>query len=128
MYKDFDRWNEDKKKIHDKTRETFYHEREIWWCSLGLNIGFEQDGGIRSYRRPVLILKGLSSDTCLIAPLTQSQRRHKFRVPIGPIETKPSSALISQIRIIDVRRLINKVGYVNEELFHFVKQTVRDLL
>ena len=38
--KDFDRWNEQKKKLHDGEREVLFHEREIWWCSLGVNIGF----------------------------------------------------------------------------------------
>ena len=44
MEKDFDKWNESKKVIHHNNEDKFYHEREVWWCSLGINIGFEQDG------------------------------------------------------------------------------------
>ncbi|MBU2219125.1 hypothetical protein KKG15_01365 [Patescibacteria group bacterium] len=40
--KDFDAWNIQKKKIHSRDEKILFHEREIWWCSLGVNIGFEQ--------------------------------------------------------------------------------------
>jgi hypothetical protein len=56
MQKDFDRWNERKKIIHDSGENKLYHAREIWWCSLGVNIGSEQDGDNENYTRPVLIL------------------------------------------------------------------------
>ena len=44
--KNFDKWNELKKKLHisEKAKDFYFREREIWWCSLGVNIGFEQDG------------------------------------------------------------------------------------
>jgi hypothetical protein len=45
MQKDFDKWNETKKKIHDRINTPFFNEREVWWCVLGRNIGVEQDGG-----------------------------------------------------------------------------------
>ena len=43
MKKDFDSWNE-KKKILNNNDVSFYHEREVWWCSLGVNVGYEQNG------------------------------------------------------------------------------------
>lgn len=46
--KNFDSWNELKKGLENTNRlldkEFFFHEREIWWTSLGLNLGHEQDG------------------------------------------------------------------------------------
>ncbi len=36
MPKDFDGWNKKKKKIHQTPFTGYIHEREIWWCSLGL--------------------------------------------------------------------------------------------
>ena len=55
MEKDFDTWNENKKKIHAKMSAVFYHEREVWWCALGVNVGYEQDGSGPEYYRPVLV-------------------------------------------------------------------------
>ena len=34
--KDFDKWNELKKKLHVRDERILFHEREIWWCSLGV--------------------------------------------------------------------------------------------
>ena len=41
--KDFDAWNKQKILLENTQRNISFHEREIWWCSLGLNIGDEQD-------------------------------------------------------------------------------------
>jgi hypothetical protein len=45
-----------KKWIKDHAIAPFYHKREIWWCSLGVNVGFEQDGTGTNYDRPVLVI------------------------------------------------------------------------
>jgi hypothetical protein len=37
--KEFDKWNDVKKKTHHKHVSVLYREQEIWWCSLGVNIG-----------------------------------------------------------------------------------------
>ena len=41
--KNFDTWNIKKKHVN-RGESRLYTEREIWWCSLGVNIGSEQDG------------------------------------------------------------------------------------
>ena len=128
MQKDFDRWNTKKKEIHTDKPNGFYHEREIWWCSLGVNVGFEQDGSGDEYQRPVLILKGLSKNTCLVIPLTTSPKKHRMRVPLGIVDGKQASALLSQIRIIDTKRLVNKVGFIDKEIFNNIRKAAKDML
>jgi len=54
--KKFFDWTELKIKIHSQERVFYFREREIWWTSLGLNIGFEQNGKNKRFERPVLIL------------------------------------------------------------------------
>ena len=70
MEKDFDRWNGMKKALNGGEGTALFHEREVWWCALGANIGFEQDGGKGDFERPVVILKKFNLDACLIVPLT----------------------------------------------------------
>jgi mRNA interferase MazF len=70
MIKEFDKWNEKKKKIHEKDFRSFVHEREIWWCSLGANIGHEEDGKNDKFERPILVIKKWSNKTIVIVPLT----------------------------------------------------------
>ncbi len=42
--KDFDGWNSSKKLVDISDRQVFGYPREVWWCSLGVNIGAEVDG------------------------------------------------------------------------------------
>src|SRR6266404_730808 len=85
MKKDFDSWNLKKKYIEENEPRRFYRSREIWWCSLGVNIGFEQDGTSHDQQRPVLILKGFSREVCLVVPLTTSKKKNPYHFSIGKI-------------------------------------------
>lgn len=128
MKKDFDKWNVIKKEIHWKKSPVFCHPREIWWCALGVNVGFEQDGSEIDHERPVLILRGFNEYVCLVLPLTASTKKNKYHASLGIIDGKESFAIISQIRLIDTKRLINKVGVVDKETFKNIRKIVKDLL
>lgn len=128
MEKDFDAWNQHKKDIDTKGETKLYHQREVWWCSLGVNIGSEQDGAGVEYQRPVLIVKGLSARTCLVLPLTTSPKQHPMRAPVGVIDGKQASAILSQIRVIDIKRLVEKVSFIEKEIFEQIRKAVKDML
>lgn len=128
MHKEFDQWNILKKKIHQEHLVKFYHAREIWWCTLGINVGHEQDGNGEYFRRPVLILKGLGTDTCIVVPLTKSTSIHPLRPSIGVVDGKDACALLSQIRVIDIRRLVRKIQYLDKETFERIRKVVRGML
>ena len=128
MKKDFDTWNKENKRVHASETNKLYHERQVWWCSLGANIGFEQDGTGDDYQRPVLILRGISRNTCYIVPLTTSTQKHKLRIRIGLVDGKQATALISQIKLIDTKRLVNKLGFIDQKAFVLVRKAAKDLL
>ena len=128
MKKNFDDWNERKKEIHEHSKTPFCHEREIWWCALGINVGFEQDGSGSENRRPVLILKGLSKRTFLAVPLTTAKKEHPLRPALGLVGNKEARALVSQIRVIDTKRLVRKIGYLNQDIFERIRKAVKRLL
>lgn len=44
--------------MHD--RSLYFKERQIWWASIGQNIGVEANGKNKKYERPVIILKNLT--------------------------------------------------------------------
>lgn len=124
--KQFDDWNQ-KKKILNESVGKLYKSREIWWCSLGVNLGYEQDGTGKEFHRPVVIIKGLSKQVCLIVPLTTSEKINPYHVSLGIVAGKNSFAIISQIRLIDTRRLVDKVGMLNEEVFIELKNRLREI-
>lgn len=41
MKKEFEKWNTTKMRINALADVPYFHEREIWFCSLGVNVGFE---------------------------------------------------------------------------------------
>jgi mRNA interferase MazF len=125
--KNFDTWNSFKKEI-DLGEGKLYKARDIWWCSLGMNVGFEQDGTGKSYERPVVVLRGFSKAVCLVVPLTTSTKENKYHVALGEIDGKPAAAIISQIRLVDTKRFIDKIGMLDKEKFEEIKNAVKDLL
>jgi mRNA interferase MazF len=127
MQKDFDKWNEEKKKT-DAEKPRLYTVREIWWCRLGVNVGTEQDGRGGQFTRPCIILRGLGPDACFVVPMTTSTRKHSLRIDVGRIEGKLAKANLSQIRVIDTRRLWLKIGFLKKIEFDKLKKSFKDML
>lgn len=128
MQKDFNNWNEEKKRIHETEENRFYKAREIWWCSIGVNVGFEQDGTSQEFQRPVLVLKGFSRHVCWVIPLTTSKKKNPYHVSVGEIEGRESFAIISQLRLIDTKRFTDRLAIVEEDKFEDIRKAVRFLL
>lgn len=83
MEKDFDTWNKRKKKLHIRAIDTLYfHERDVWWCSIGVNIGFEQDGKGETVQRPVVVLRKFNKHVLLVLPLTTKVKKHRYYFPL----------------------------------------------
>jgi mRNA-degrading endonuclease toxin of MazEF toxin-antitoxin module len=127
MGKDFDNWNKRKKEIN-KREPNFYYEREIRWCSLGVNIGFEEDGTSKTYRRPVLIIRGFSRYVCLAVPLTTSSKNNPYHIAVGIIEGQEAFVILSQIRLIDTKRLHDRLAILDKEKFKEIKKAIRSLI
>jgi len=125
--KDFDQWNKVKQETHAE-EPRLYTVREIWWCRIGANVGFEQDGSGRLFLRPVVIMRAFGPNICLTLPLTASKRRHPLRISVGDVQGKQASALLSQMRIIDTRRLVEKVGFMDKQIFMELKKALKALL
>lgn len=128
MQKDFDSWNEEKKVTNVREDVLLYREREVRWCRLGTNVGFEQDGTGNGHSRPVLILKGFSRSACLVVPLTTSTKKNRYHVPVGVINGRRAFAIISQLRLIDTKRLDQKIATIGKEVFESVRKAVKEIL
>jgi len=126
MKKDFDSWNEEKKQTEAESSR-LYTVREIWWCQLGVNVGSEQNGKGSRFLRPCVIVRGFGADACLVIPLTTSPKEHRLRMPIGVVQKKEARANLSQLRIVDTRRLVEKVGFLNKDVFEELKKRIREL-
>ena len=122
--KDFDGWNEEKKRINDSNPPVFFHEREVWWYKLGINVGFEQDGKNRQFSRPVVILKTYSTNAAHIVPLTSRDKKEIYYFDVGKVDGRDTKAVLSQIRFIDKRRLINKADVISKDIFEKLQSAI----
>ena len=125
--KDFDGWNKEKKFVHNSGTQKLFHEREIWQASFGINIGREQDGRGDNFERHVIILKTLSPDTFICLPLSTKKKLPIFQSPVTHEEIH-GFALLDQIRVMDSKRLLRKIGTINLEEFLKLKEKMKKLL
>ncbi len=112
--KNFSGWISIKEKLHlSAHKPPYFKEREIWWCSIGENVGSEMNGKNNYFRRPVLIVKKLDRYSFLGVPLTTKIKEGTWYVKITHGE-KVNSAVVSQVRHYDYRRLDKKMATLDE--------------
>ena len=112
------RWNGKKKAVHaTDTSNVFFYEREVWWTHLGANVGFEQDGTGGEFERPVLIIKKFNPHVFIGVPLSTTEKTGTYYFSVGEVEGKHATAILSQIRLLDAKRLINRAGIVDSATF-----------
>lgn len=128
MKKDFQKWHKKKEQVNDIEKRPFFHEREIWFCHLGANVGFEQDGIGDDFQRPIVIIRKFNNEICWAIPLSKTKKRNKyyFAFQFDPMTT--SVAIVSQIRLLDGQRLSRKIGEINEESFGGLINKIKALL
>ncbi len=128
MKKDFDNWNKKKKIIQEKISPEFYHEREVWWCSLGVNVGYEQDRTGENFDRPVVVMRGFNQNTFFGVGLTGRKKEGKYYFYLGKIEGRDATAVLSQVKNIDTKRLIRKMTTLDEDVFQKLKLALQKTL
>ena len=123
--KDFKEWHTKKESIENRpSSRLFFHEREVWWCALGENIGFEQDGKGKQFLRPVLVFKKFNNEVFWAIPLSTRIKDSRFYFSIKLADNIPRVAILSQLRLIDAKRLVDKIGVVNKESLHSIEKAV----
>ena len=130
FFKDFDKWNELKKKLHisEKAKDFYFREREIWWCSIGVNIGFEEDGKNKLFERPVLIIKKFNKYVLWTLPLTRSKKSGGYYYKIIQGNEDDSVVILSQLRLISSKRLLRKMRMIKKMEFEEITEKVKEFL
>jgi mRNA interferase MazF len=121
--KPFGKWTELKRSLEELSVKHNFNEREIWWCSLGINIGYEQDGKHEMFERPVLILRKYSKDFLLIAPFTSAEKDGGYYFPVT-FCGKKSRLILSQQRAVSAKRLSRKMSIVGRLMFGNIVKSI----
>jgi len=123
--KKFDSWNDKKKSVDatDILPDFFYHEREVWWCSVGVNVGREMDGKNEYFERPVLVVRRMNREQFLGAPLTSRNKSGRYYVSVRYGEDMHEGTVcLSQFKTFSAKRLLRKIGMMERADFLEVKQ------
>jgi mRNA interferase MazF len=119
----FDTWNDIKKQVNAKEGRVIFKERDVFWCNLGVNIGDEQDGKGREFTRPVIILRKYNKNIFLGVPMTSKTKNNEFYHKID-FQGKSSCALLSQLKVIDSKRLLERLGSLSNQDFYDLKRKI----
>lgn len=128
--KDFDQWNKEKKGLEDVGHDILsFHEREIWWCSIGVNLGDEQDGKNELFERPVLVLKKFNNKVAWVLPMSTKPKDGIYYHMLEH-EKQTFSVILSQLRLVSVkrfRRFVRKISphqfeLIQNKLVNFIKK------
>jgi len=125
MQKDFELWNKRKQTLDKiKSRYNFFYDvREVWWCSVGVNVGVETDGKNEHFERPVLVIKKFNGDMFWGVPLTSKEKLGAHYLKVSH-SNGFSWVMLSQIRVFSTKRMLRKLGVITEDRF---KQTIEKI-
>ncbi len=127
--KNYDLWNEKKKELNARSLpdDVFFLEREIWWASLGVNVGSEIDGKGKDFLRPILIVRKFNEDLMWAVPITSTCKEMSYfwRIDFGRIR---GVASLLQLRLVSINRLFELVARLEEDEFVKIRQMIADLL
>jgi mRNA interferase MazF len=126
MNKDFFNWAKQKNKIHEDKIRAYFNEREVWFASLGANVGYEQDGRGKRYLRPIIVVKKFNNEVLWCIPLTKNNKIQRYYFALN-INNNTSTAILTQLRLIDAKRLQYKIGNISEKAFSEIKEKIKQL-
>ena len=128
LIKIFTDWTKLKIRIHVSDRVVYPKRREIWWASLGQNIGVEINGKNDKFERPVLIIKAYSKDSSLVTSISSKLKEGKYIVKFINSEAEENFINLSQIRTISNKRLLRKVGELEADDFDVVRNIIKEYI
>lgn len=130
MEKDFDSWNELKKKIEAEkgNPDKFPKEGEIWMSSLGKNVGFEQNGSGDNFSRPVLIVKKFNNQMFWVTALSTKQKEFDFYYNFTDLNNHKVSVILAQLKLTSIKRLKRKLYDLPEKQLGEVKDKLKKFL
>lgn len=128
----FDVWNNLKKDIDNNCPDFNFSEKEIWWCSLGKNIGNEQDGKNNNFERPIVIFKKWNSDFFIGLPMTSknkiNEKNKKYYFEYDLDKDEIGYVILTQIKSLSKKRLIRRMGKMGDAQFFELEKDVQKLL
>ena|SRR3989344_2724256 len=114
-------WCRLKLELFTKRNKIVFKQGDIWWCSLGINLGEEMIGKGPKFTRPVLVFRKFTSNSFLGLPLTKQEKHGTWYVEIT-IHGEKNWVMLNQARVLDKKRLTTRIVDLDEKDFRKVRE------
>lgn len=123
----FNEWSKLKIALHlnSNDRSIYFKERQIWWASIGQNVGVEANGKNKKFERPVIILKKFNPTACLVVTLSTKEKTGFYYFELSQGTSQRSFVNLSQIKLMSSKRLIRKIGEVSQKDMVKIKYKIK---
>jgi mRNA interferase MazF len=127
MEKDFIKWSDLKQKLDQSEKQLIFKERDIWWCSVGINIGHEENGKNEFFTRPVLVLRKFNRHLFYGVPLTTKVKDNKYYHLIN-FRGEDQCAMLSQLKIFESKRMRKRMGELPSKQFQEIRKKIAEII
>jgi mRNA interferase MazF len=125
--KRFQAWIQLKEKLHAlSARPPHVSQGDIWWASIGENVGSEVNGKSDLFSRPVIIFRKLAHGFYFVIPTSTRDRSGSWFVSFRQ-QGRRIVACLHQSRAIDYRRLSSKLGTLDDEDYGRIRDAFASL-
>ena len=133
MYKslfqdEFDKWNSLKKNLDKKEEIIQFYQGNVYFMSIGRNVGYESLGKNELFLRPILVYKKLSKTTFLGIPLTSKIKEGSYYFSFSYKKDVISTAMLNQMRVFDIRRSEYLSGKINKNTYENLELKIKDFM
>jgi len=127
LIKRFAEWIGLKERLHNQAHKPpLVSEGDIWWTSVGENIGSEINGKSALFSRPAIIFRKLTHSFYFVIPTTTQTKKGSWFVAFRH-GGRNMVACLHQARAIDYRRLSTKLGTIDDEDYRRVLEGFKNL-
>ncbi|MBI4993097.1 MAG: type II toxin-antitoxin system PemK/MazF family toxin [Candidatus Magasanikbacteria bacterium] len=120
-------WTKIKIKIHFSEKDFMVKEKQIWWASIGQNVGVEQNGKNCNFERPVLVFKRFNDEQFWALPITSKVKIGKYYY-IFTQNNEQYAISLSQLRVMSRKRLLRYLGDIGEADYLKIKDEILKII
>lgn len=124
--KDLDGWNIIKKRLEKRINIPTFKVGEVWWTSVGVNIGVEIDGKGDRFTRPILIVAKFNNIHLLGIPLSSKIKDNKYYTVVN-LKGRNVSAIVSQMKSLSAKRLLVLIGRIDTNELQIINESIKNL-
>lgn len=130
LVKIFANWTKLKIRIHasESSKNVYFKEGQIWWASVGQNIGVEANGKNENYERPVIILKKFNGHSFLGIVMSSKKKEGKYYFELKDEFGISSYVNLSQIKLMSSKRLIRNVREMPTSDLDLIRSLVKNFI